>query len=567
MKKINIDINELKKLYVDSKYNQRQLADHFGVSLTLINKRLKSLGISKSKPSKEFLYEHYIIKNMTQAEIGILCGLSSATIGKYLRNFSIEKTYKIDLHRQPIIKLFKDGFTYYAISKQLSCSLSTIYAVLEKEGLKELTKVYDDFDEQTLRYLYLDLNYSLEEVAKELNSSVTNVNKHILNYNITKPTVIYDLEKIKELYINNNLKQYEVAELMGIKLTTLQGLLARYNIVKVLSEVDINKLKKLCSTELSIQEIADTMGFSRTYIGQVIQKYNIARESLNKETAIERFIKTFLDTHNIEYKQNDRVALAGKEIDFYVPSKHIGIEICGLYWHSTKINSNKYHIYEKYKKAKDKDINLITIFEDEIINKPQIVINRLKVKLLANQKTIYARKTSISIISSREGIDFLNNYHIQGSGKNTIYIGLKYLDTLVAVMSFSKTTVAKGAADSEWELNRFASIDIVVGGASKLLGFFKKHYKPMSIISYADNRWNTGNIYSELGFILTHESKPNYWYVVNQQRKHRYSFAKHKLLEMFIHANTEHTEEQIAEANNLYRIYDCGNKVYKWVLS
>jgi hypothetical protein len=56
-----------------------------------------------------------------------------------------------------------------------------------------------------------------------------------------------------------------------------------------------------------------------------------------------------------------------------------------------------------------------------------------------------------------------------------------------------------------------------------------------------------------------------YWYVVKQQRKHRYAFTKHRLLTIFPEEDPTQTEQQIAENHNLYRIYDCGSTVYSWV--
>lgn len=564
MKKIDIDIDVLTDLYVNQRYTQQQLADFFSVSKTLINRRLKQLNISKPKLTKEFLHEHYIDKNLTQAQIAKIAGISAASIGVQLRKFNINKPTKISTHKNEIITLFKSGESYYSISKKLGCSLSTIYTVLEQAGLKQVTKIYNDFEESLLRHLYIDLDYSLAELAKHLNCSVTEANLNILHYNIKKAPKEYDIALITDLYLNKSMKQVEISAKLNIPVPTLQNVISKNNINKPASKINIELLKELCTTELSIQEIADELGFSRTYIGQIIAKNNIFRESLNKETSIERFVKSCLTELGVEFIQNDRLVLEGKELDFYIPSKQLGIEVCGLYWHGSKINSNKYHIFSKYELAKNKNIQLLTIFEDEVVDKPNIVLQRLATKLGYNKQVTYARNTNVEIITPRVGIDFLNKYHIQGSGKNSIYLGLRHKDSIVAVMSFSRSTIAKGKAAVEWELNRFASIGTVVGGASKLLSFFKKTYNPKSIISYSDNRWNSGNVYKQLGFKFQHESAPNYWYIVNQQRKHRFTYTKHKLLEIFKDANPLDTEESIAEAHGLHRIYDCGNTVYMW---
>ncbi|MBR4315953.1 MAG: hypothetical protein IKP65_03150, partial [Alphaproteobacteria bacterium] len=59
----------------------------------------------------------------------------------------------------------------------------------------------------------------------------------------------------------------------------------------------------------------------------------------------------------------------------------------------------------------------------------------------------------------------------------------------------------------DYELIRFASkIGYqVIGGASKLLSYFRKQYKG-SIISYADRRYSNGKLYEAIGFKLIGKS-------------------------------------------------------------
>ena len=42
----------------------------------------------------------------------------------------------------------------------------------------------------------------------------------------------------------------------------------------------------------------------------------------------------------------------------------------------------------------------------------------------------------------------------------------------------------------EYELIRYAASKHVIGGASKLLKYFERNYKPKSIITYADRRFS-----------------------------------------------------------------------------
>lgn len=142
------------------------------------------------------------------------------------------------------------------------------------------------------------------------------------------------------------------------------------------------------------------------------------------------------------------------------------------------------------------------------------------------QTKIYARKCIIKEISVKEKNKFLNLYHIQGEDKSKVKLGLFFNDELVACMTFGKPRFNK---NYQWELIRFASKYKVIGGASKLLKYFEKQYKPESIITYADRRFSKGNLYNLLEFKLLSKTQPNYFYIKGNEILTRYQCQKHKL--------------------------------------
>ena len=91
--------------------------------------------------------------------------------------------------------------------------------------------------------------------------------------------------------------------------------------------------------------------------------------------------------------------------------------------------------------------------------------------------------------------------------------------------------------------------------------YFIKTYKPKEIISYADRRWSQGNLYKKLGFTFVHNSKPNYFYIINKTRKHRFSYRKDILIKEGF--DTNKSEREIMNERKIHRIYDCGNKKYQ----
>ncbi len=280
----------------------------------------------------------------------------------------------------------------------------------------------------------------------------------------------------------------------------------------------------------------------------------------------ENELKDFITSLNIEFIENTRKIISPLELDIYIPSHNIAIEYDGLYWHSEIHKPSNYHL-NKTQLCEKQGIQLIHIFEDEWIHKRKIVKSRLVNIFGLTQNKIFARKCLIKEVSSKECKIFLDDNHIQGSVNSSIKLGLYLDDELVSLMTFGKGRIALGGDSNQYELLRFCNKlnTSVVGGADKLLKHFIKTQQPKKIISYADRRWSQGGLYDKLGFDNTHNSSPNYWYVINNKRKYRFGFRKSILIKQGYDLNK--TEHQIMLDRKIYRIYDCGTMVYKKTLT
>lgn len=283
----------------------------------------------------------------------------------------------------------------------------------------------------------------------------------------------------------------------------------------------------------------------------------------------EKDIAEYIKSLGIDIIENDRTIISPLELDIVIPEKNIAIEYCGLYWHGeTKGKDRNYHS-NKLKKCNEKGYRLITIFEDEWVNKQDITKNRLKHILGLSGDRIYARKCAIKEISPKIANGFINEHHIQGSTGSSIKLGLYNNGDLVSVMTFAKPSLSKGRKkfDNVYELSRFCSSRHVVGGASKLLSYFKKNYSWNEIFTFADLRWSEGNVYEKSGFILIGDTKPNYWYFninkLGMIRKHRFNYRKDRLTELFGNVDMTTTEWEIMQKQNFDMIWDCGNLKFK----
>jgi very-short-patch-repair endonuclease len=276
----------------------------------------------------------------------------------------------------------------------------------------------------------------------------------------------------------------------------------------------------------------------------------------------------YINSLKVNMKVQDRHQIYPQELDIYCDDEKIAIELDGIYWHSF-VSGNKdpnYHV-DKTLACKAKGIRLIHIFEDEWLFKQEIVKSRLKNILGLTENKIYARKCIIKEISSKESKEFLNNNHIQGNVNSKINIGLFYNNELVSLMCFNKPRLGIGVKYDGYELSRFCNkLDyIVIGGADKLLKYFIKNYQPKQIISYADRRWSQGKLYEKLCFDKIKVNKPNYSYIFNKERKHRFNFRKEVLKKQGFETKNK-TEHGIMLDRKIYRIYDCGTITYKKTL-
>ena len=287
------------------------------------------------------------------------------------------------------------------------------------------------------------------------------------------------------------------------------------------------------------------------------------------QSMIEIELENFLIEHEIKYKKHDRKLIKPKEIDFHLIDYNIGIELCGLYFHSELFIDKNYH-HDKWFDCKEKNINLIQIFEDEWKFKKEIVKNIILSKLNKNLITLYGRKCNIIELTTNDYKNFINDNHIQGFVGAKVRLGLMYNEILVGVMSFSslRKFMNQSKINGEYEMIRMCTKSgyKIIGGSKKLLSYFEKEYNPSKIISYCDLRYFTGESYSSMNFILENKSKPNYFYFKpndTKKRYHRFNFRKDVLVKEGFSPNK--TELEIMKELGYLKIYDVG--CYKFTKS
>lgn len=275
--------------------------------------------------------------------------------------------------------------------------------------------------------------------------------------------------------------------------------------------------------------------------------YPVNKNVSIKEIEFLNFIKSIY-SDNIISNYRD-----GHELDVYLPELKLGFEFNGLYWHSNIYKEKEYH-EKKTNLFLSKGISVIHIWEDDWIDKKDIIKSIVSYKLNKISNRIYARLCEVKLVELKECADFLNDNHLQGKVASMLKLGLYYNNELVSLMTFDKFEGRKKMSVNGWNLNRFCNKinHNVIGGASKLFKFFIKEYKPKRIISYADKTWSNGDLYTLLGFDEVSILKCDFKYLVKNKRVHKSRFRK---------SNTNISESEL----NIPRIYDCGKIKYEFL--
>lgn len=330
----------------------------------------------------------------------------------------------------------------------------------------------------------------------------------------------------------------------------------RYKYYDVNSPENVTKRKNTCLKKYGKEHPWQNKEVMQKAIDTCVEKYGRYPVINNGTSKPELEIQEWLLSLGREFKTNWKI-LKGKQIDLYSEEYQIGIEYCGVYWHTDKSKTSRdsrYH-YDKYQQCLDNGIQLFTIFSDEWEKNKEGWKNLIRASLGSNDIRIFARKCKVSEIAAEIGQKFLQNYHIQGAKRKAkVYFGIFYLDELVGVISLnSHHRNIKG----QIVLDRlcFKSGVQIVGGATKLLKRcieWSKSRGYKEIITWSDNRYSQGNVYEKTGFQMKQELKPDYSYVdLNDWDDRRFSKQSMK---------TKEKDKELMK--NYGKIYDCGKKRY-----
>ncbi|MCK9416932.1 hypothetical protein M0Q97_09770 [Candidatus Dojkabacteria bacterium] len=117
----------------------------------------------------------------------------------------------------------------------------------------------------------------------------------------------------------------------------------------------------------------------------------------NKEKQLLDFIK---ENYDGKIYTSVRNILNGKELDIYLPDLKLAFEFNGIYWHSNKFKDDNYHL-DKYNMCKERNINLIYIWEDEWNFNNKYIKNKILNNLKINEINETCKTIKFNILKKR----------------------------------------------------------------------------------------------------------------------------------------------------------------------
>lgn len=223
------------------------------------------------------------------------------------------------------------------------------------------------------------------------------------------------------------------------------------------------------------------------------------------------------------YEESELTRIGYYVFDCLVPKqggmyKNLLIECQGDYWHSPDMENGadkrKFTYIDRY----FPEYEIMYLWEHEFSTKDRI-INRLKskfgVSMIVNDFDF--NEIEIKIVSYVECSKFLDAYHYVGKGRGGMAIGAFFGDVLIGCIVYSMPLrqnqnfgkpfreLSRLCIHPSYQKKNFAS------------WFIARSYKFLDvklIISFCDTTaGHDGAVYKASNFKLSHETKPDYWYV------------------------------------------------------
>lgn len=275
----------------------------------------------------------------------------------------------------------------------------------------------------------------------------------------------------------------------------------------------------------------------------------------------EQGLRQFIEELGVPFETNNRTVIKPLELDIYVPSLQVAVEMNGMFWHR---EGHGCSIAEKTKLANAVGVRLMHISDHDWHAHRDIVKSHIRHLLRCTTNKVNARACTVRFITAKESRQFLEQTHLAGAANAKHHLGMFNCGSLVAVMTLG---IPRWGSKDGLELIRFSTVlnTSVRGGFSKLLSYARARLNPSRILSYCDLRTGDGGVYRQSGFTFVGNTAPGYVYFRGREVLARQAAQKHKLQlllgDLF---DKTLTEVQNMQRAGWSRIFDAGHQ--RWEL-
>jgi very-short-patch-repair endonuclease len=324
------------------------------------------------------------------------------------------------------------------------------------------------------------------------------------------------------------------------------------------------EIPRLWDLGLSRTEIAEQLSISLSYVSASLNRWAAENSKILDGRGVSQVEAKFLDqistSYDITIERGRRDLIPPLEVDGYIASHRLGIEVNGLYWHSEAWKDKNYHA-NKTRAAELAGMRLYQFWENEIVERRSLVSAMIG-SALGRNETVHARKGQIVVLEAARYREFVDDSHLQGFLPSALRYGIEVDGVLMAAIGLGRPRFNKAHT---MEIYRFCTRPgfTVVGGFSKLLKFVSRRHPGTSLLTYADRRFSSqSNVYAKNGFALISVSPPSYFYAKGTTIISRYRAQKHKLGALLGSHDATKSERLLMQEGGFQRVWDAGQYVY-----
>lgn len=325
----------------------------------------------------------------------------------------------------------------------------------------------------------------------------------------------------------------------------------------------------------SAVDIAAELGCHDSAVRRYVALHGFEVRNYSVRSSEEHKICRWLNENNIAHEVCNRSLLAGSELDIYIPSRALAIEVNGLLYHS--YNPNAFHIARQKNERKrqeqrnrhlDKTVAAAAAgvqllqFTDAVINNSWDIVTNIIGSKLGLHSVIGARRCVVKQVDVASQKQFFNRVHLQKYAASKHAYGLYHNDRLVQCITIGQSRYRK----NELEIIRFASElhTTVSGGLSRLLKHITAAHPNAVITTYCDRDISNGSGYISAGFTIIDHTKPGYFWTDGRDIISRYRSQRQQLAKWLVGYNSAESESVNMFRAGYLRYWNTGNIVLQY---